>query len=1105
MIIYFADRHMTVLGSATTGLPKGFTAISDKKIEDVDTGVASFECTISFEKEEQLSLQEVTEAGNYILRKHENENEFYTIIEAELDIEKQEVYIYAEDAGLDLLNEIALPYEATEAHDIVWYIEKWAEDSGFEIGINEIPDLTRKLVWEGEATVTERLASVATQFDNAEISYSFDVDGMQVLHKYINIHKKRGKDIGEELRINKNLNNITIKSSVANLATALYVTGGTPEGQEDPITLAGYSYDDGDMYVDGAYLKSRNAVAKWSRYLSESGTGEGHIVRTYSYDTTNKQTLCAHAVTELKQICEPEINYEVDIAILPENIKIGDRVNLVDDNGETYLSARVLKLEQSVTEKTQKATLGEYLIRDSGISEQVEALAAQFAEIAKNRVLYTWIAYADDALGTNISLDPTGKAYMGISANRKSPEPDLSDPTQYKWSKVEGGPGRSLQSITEHYLISALTQGVTTETEGWSTSIPIMTPEKPYLWNYETLTYSDGSVENLDPKVIGSLGEPGDDAPYVINMSEEYYLSVSETELSGGEWVRTMPKWLPGKYLWTRWCIEWSEPNPTTLTYSEPVIAAAFNDICETADSAKTAAEEAKTEAESATSQVSQVNTELAQAQQELEALADNLDTLESDMATNYATKGELTQVNSSLGTLIEQNAAQISQTATQVTEIEIDASQALQDAADAAAAAETAKQNAIDAQNKYTQLQQQANATDEQLEAAQEAVEQAMQEATAAGDLAAAAQSAVGSLTDRVTAAETNITQNANQISQTAEKIDNLKIGGRNLLKYTGNMPIDSEANGTDGISRYNNSYGTLTDTGDGLKLTFASHVNACMSVPLIDDGVVENGEEVTLSFKYRGNITNPGAFFFLQRTTPNIAVTTLPVNYPLEVSETEWKEYAATFSHNEANIRTCYQVLLFQGLSGYDNTNWVEIKKNTLKLEKGNRATDWTPATEDQAEDITSAIEEASSQILQTAEEITMGILSGYTTESDLAEYKQEIQNLLSVTSEGFSFEFSQIEQKITQLGDDIVEKNQFIRLENGNIIIGKSDSPIQAKFTNNALEFMYNDVTVAKFTNEVLEVRNIKTQNQVAFGDNWAIRPGTGNNLNVVWTGG
>ena len=269
-------------------------------------------------------------------------------------------------------------------------------------------------------------------------------------------------------------------------------------------------------------------------------------------------------------------------------------------------------------------------------------------------------------------------------------------------SKVQGDKGDiglSLVSVTEYYLLSNLTEGVTVDTAGWSTDIPTMSPDNKYLWNYEVFTYSDGSTETMEPKIIGAYGETGvagEPAPAIVTMTEQYYLSTSKTELVGGEWVRTMPEWTSGKYLWTRWCIEWSEPNPTTLTYSDPVVATSFNEIHEAADSAKTAAEEAKTEAENATSQVSQVNTELAQAQQELDALAENLETLESTMSTSYATKGELTAVETDLSSQVQQNAAQISQTVTQIQQIDIDASQALQDAADAAEAAATASRRRI-------------------------------------------------------------------------------------------------------------------------------------------------------------------------------------------------------------------------------------------------------------------------------------------------------------------------------------------------------------------------------------------------------------------------
>ena len=124
-------------------------------------------------------------------------------------------------------------------------------------------------------------------------------------------------------------------------------------------------------------------------------------------------------------------------------MKIGDRVNIVDDAGELYLSARILKLETSVVEDSYKATLGEYLIKDSGISQRVEDLATQFAELAANRTFYTWIAYADDETGTGISLDPTGKAYLGTAVNQAVDEVSITDPTIFTWSKIKGDPGTS--------------------------------------------------------------------------------------------------------------------------------------------------------------------------------------------------------------------------------------------------------------------------------------------------------------------------------------------------------------------------------------------------------------------------------------------------------------------------------------------------------------------------------------------------------------------------------------------------------------------------------------------------------------------------------------
>lgn len=380
MIVYFTDRNLKVLGTASTELKSYYAITDDKKTETVDGGVVIFEVEIAFKPEARLEIENLCEAGNYLLRSNGEETEFYTIVETTTDTLNNTLLLYCEDAGLDLINATAEAYEADKAYPISYYIEKWAAGSGFQIGLNECENLSRKLKWDGSSTVTERLASIATQFDNAEISYSFDIKGMSVQAMLINIHKKRGSYTGEELRLDRDINRITKKKSITEIATALQVTGSTPSGASSPITLKGYSFDDGDCYVEGTLLKSRNALMKWGRAKAL----DKNIIRTYSYETESVSELCNRAVSELKKRSEAALTLELDIVQLPEGIKIGDYVNVIDDAGGLYIQSRILKLETSVSRGATTAELGDYVVRDSGMSEQIAAIAEQFAKTAKS-------------------------------------------------------------------------------------------------------------------------------------------------------------------------------------------------------------------------------------------------------------------------------------------------------------------------------------------------------------------------------------------------------------------------------------------------------------------------------------------------------------------------------------------------------------------------------------------------------------------------------------------------------------------------------------------------------------------------------------------------
>lgn len=453
MIIYFADRAMNILGSASTGLPKGLMITNDKKTEEISEGVAIFECNLDYnfvnpdeDEEQEVDVKKLAAVGNFILKQgaDSSEVEVYMIIDSTIGPIQKDASIYAEDAGLDLLNEVVGKYAADKAYNIAYYINKFAYDSGFEIGINEVSNLTRKLSWDGEDTATKRLLSVATQFDNAEIGFGFKVENMAVTGKYINVYKKRGNDSGVTLTIGKEVSGFRIKSSIADLATAYRCTGGTPEGSENPITLNGYKYDDGDFYVEGSYVKSRKALEKWSRYQIKTEKNKndvGHIVKSFTYDTTSKSELCNRAVSSLKKICDEAVTYEVELLYLPDGVKVGDTVSIVDDDDNIYLTARMLKLEMSESNDTKEAELGDYVRQGSGIDAKVMELAEQFQGLAKNRNFYTWTAYADDEKGTGISIESYGKDYLGIATNRLIKEADISDPTQYTWVKIKGEQG----------------------------------------------------------------------------------------------------------------------------------------------------------------------------------------------------------------------------------------------------------------------------------------------------------------------------------------------------------------------------------------------------------------------------------------------------------------------------------------------------------------------------------------------------------------------------------------------------------------------------------------------------------------------------------------
>lgn len=407
MILYFADRQLGIVGSANSELEGGIRIIDDSITQNLQTGVASIDFSLSYEGALPLGMIEV---GYYVICPSENarEHQFFQILTTEANTDGKTIDVYAEDAGLELLNTVVQPYSAESAQGVAYYVNMYLEGTSFQLGINEIESRSRKLSWDGSATLTERLRSICNQFD-AELGYRFDIDDMTLKAAYIDIYKERGAESAEQLTLGSDVTNLRIVTSAENIATALDVYGATPqseptqETQPEPITLRGVEYDDGDIYVTSAgLLCSRSARAKWGKPTSG---GIRDLVQEWSYDTLSQTELLNRAVNKLNRIKEETVNYEVE-CVIP--VELGGYYNIVDREHDVFVTLRVLETRESRVHQTFSATFGDYLIEQNAVAtatRQIVESTVKENTTGQFATLYALQAYIADLRAENIDAD----------------------------------------------------------------------------------------------------------------------------------------------------------------------------------------------------------------------------------------------------------------------------------------------------------------------------------------------------------------------------------------------------------------------------------------------------------------------------------------------------------------------------------------------------------------------------------------------------------------------------------------------------------------------------------------------------------------------------
>ena len=424
------------------------------------------------------------------------------------------------------------------------------------------------------------------------------------------------------------------------------------------------------------------------------------------------------------------------------------------------------------------------------------------------------------------------------------------------------------------------------------------------------------------------------------------------------------------------------------------------------AQSAQALADQAKKKAESAQTNLDNANKELADAKANLESVTGRVDATESEI-----TKAQTRLTNAE----------------TAVQKAQSDATKAQGNATTAINNAKTAQGVADDAKAKAEQAQK---------------------------DLA--------DLTNKVSANTTKIEQNADaiklqatKITETSNKIDNLQIGGRNLL-----MQYIRAGLQTTKINDLSVKVGTnVGDTYFYLK----AHQKLI------------KGETYTISCD-ASNVPSGCNWSF--GITDQGAVWQLHINK-------NGRCYATGTPHIDTILPGTE--FLIDDSSGRPSTA-VNIILSNFKLELGNKPTDWTPAPEDVDEAINTERTELQSAIEAKANEITSKVSETYVSNSSFEHYQNTVSSQFTQTKNDFTWSINQsvtdaknemsgqidsVNGRVDGLKQTTDNVNSYMSFDNDGLTLGKTDSAFKTKITNEEWSIQKNGAKVTYINDQTMYI--------------------------------
>lgn len=347
---------------------------------------------------------------------------------------------------------------------------------------------------------------------------------------------------------------------------------------------------------------------------------------------------------------------------------------------------------------------------------------------------------------------------------------------------------------------------------------------------------------------------------------------------------------------------------------------------------------------------------------------------------------------------------------------------------------------------------------------------------------------------------------------------LDGVEIGGRNLVRYTNQG--DKQWGVSPGNGAMTKSAEVFTDLNNtnGVKFTITKQSTNWNYVQFRDNSLIDyllqnTGETYTITFDFKtsrlGDISisvndSSGLNRIIDFGHYNVSLANKWIHISLtakSVTATKSDQiiYFNTFKINQAGAAT--------------------FKIANLKLEKGNKATDWTPAPEDvqqgiddaqnSANDANNKVDNITDTVTKTSAELKVlsDSISSLVTDA-------KGQSLMTQTGSGWTFNIGSIQSalngavgdiqdvkgdisgindlanKTNQLANDVAKKTVYINMtqdESGQPVmeLGQQNGEFKLRITNTSMDFMQGSQKIAYLSNRQLYIQSSVVTDEMKIG--------------------